>query len=226
MQITEIPYTQEQYQKLNEQQRTAVDAVAEYLNGSTAFEGLSDEQLSEIFGILKPCQGSVPVEYIDEDVFSAMRKKFCAIYQAAIDLAAQALALNGLQPFRNFSFALIVDVRRDDASDIAVVDYHRPGCYLYQALNAWDFHFGTLAQITSAVLRAQDRLVQQVLALVKPEQSKQSIYVRVQGGLVQDIIGIPPGIEVLVLDYDIEDVEPERLQLSPLDQEACCISRF
>jgi hypothetical protein len=31
-----------------------------------------------------------------------------------------------------------------------------------------------------------------------------TIYVTVEGGLVQDVTGVPDGIDVVVIDYDVE----------------------
>ena len=46
------------------------------------------------------------------------------------------------------------------------------------------------------------------------------------GGLVQDVTGVPDGIEVVVIDYDVELKDADRLDVSPLDDEPCVISTF
>ena len=53
-----------------------------------------------------------------------------------------------------------------------------------------------------------------------------TIYVTVEGGLVQDVTGVPDGIEVVVIDYDVECEEADRLDVSPLDGEPCEITSF
>lgn len=52
------------------------------------------------------------------------------------------------------------------------------------------------------------------------------ILVIMQGGLVQDVVNIPPGLTVQVIDYDTEGEEDERLEISPLDGHLCCLSTF
>jgi hypothetical protein len=53
-----------------------------------------------------------------------------------------------------------------------------------------------------------------------------TIYVTVEGGLVQDVTGVPDGIEVVVIDYDVECEGTDRLDVSPLDGEPCEITTF
>ena len=53
-----------------------------------------------------------------------------------------------------------------------------------------------------------------------------TIYVTVESGLVQSVTNIPPGIEVVVVDYDVEGEDADRLDVSPLDGELCCISSY
>ena len=56
--------------------------------------------------------------------------------------------------------------------------------------------------------------------------AKHIIQIVVQGGLVQDVRNVPPGIEVQVIDYDIEGAEAQCVEASPLDGEACCIATY
>lgn len=51
-----------------------------------------------------------------------------------------------------------------------------------------------------------------------------TIFVVLERGLVREVKNIPPGIEIHVLDYDIEGAD--QLQVSPLDGEACVITEF
>jgi len=53
-----------------------------------------------------------------------------------------------------------------------------------------------------------------------------TIYVTVERGLVQDVTSIPAGIEVVVIDYDVDLKEADRLDVSPLDGEPCEITTF
>jgi len=55
---------------------------------------------------------------------------------------------------------------------------------------------------------------------------KNTIYVVVLGGVVQTVTSIPSGVEVVVLDYDVEDASAERLAISPLDGEPCALARY
>ena len=50
------------------------------------------------------------------------------------------------------------------------------------------------------------------------------IYITVQGGEVQDVMNIPAGTEVVVIDYDVESMD--RADVSPLDGEACCLTTY
>ena len=43
---------------------------------------------------------------------------------------------------------------------------------------------------------------------------------------MQSVTNIPPGIEVVVVDYDVEGEDADRLDVSPLDGELCCISSY
>lgn len=43
-------------------------------------------------------------------------------------------------------------------------------------------------------------------------ESEAVITVTLEGGVIQGIEGVPPGVTVRVLDHDVEGVEPERLQ--------------
>jgi hypothetical protein len=52
------------------------------------------------------------------------------------------------------------------------------------------------------------------------------IFVIMDGGLVHEIVNLPPNIIVTVLDYDIEGVEKERLEISPVDGELCTINKW
>lgn len=131
-----------------------------------------------------------------------------------------------MQPFSDFSLTLIIDARRDDASDVAVIDYRQPCCYLYETPKVWEFHFSSLVALAQEVLRIRERLVEKVLQPVKPQRSKQPLYIKVQDGVVREVCDIPAGLEVVVLDYDTENADPEAVALSPLDGKPCFVCRF
>jgi hypothetical protein len=57
-------------------------------------------------------------------------------------------------------------------------------------------------------------------------KTKHEIYVVVEGGIVREVVGLPPKTQVTVLDYDIECHEEQSLQVSPLDGEPCIINKF
>lgn len=62
--------------------------------------------------------------------------------------------------------------------------------------------------------------------LVSRCQRNREIFVIMDGGLVHEIVNLPPNIIVTVLDYDTEDVEKERLEISPVDGELCTINKW
>jgi hypothetical protein len=53
-----------------------------------------------------------------------------------------------------------------------------------------------------------------------------TIYVTVQGGLVQDVVHVPAGIEVVVIDYDVNCEEADLLDVCPLSGEPCCLDTY
>ncbi len=52
------------------------------------------------------------------------------------------------------------------------------------------------------------------------------IFVIIEGGVVHEILNLPPNIHVTIIDYDTEGVEKERLEISPIDGELCVINRW
>ena len=62
---------------------------------------------------------------------------------------------------------------------------------------------------------------------LKQKKAQQvEIYVVLEGGVVHEIVNLPPNIHVTVLDNDIEGVEKERLEISPIDGELCVINKW
>jgi hypothetical protein len=52
------------------------------------------------------------------------------------------------------------------------------------------------------------------------------IYVIVEHGRVWEIKNIPDGLQIQVIDKDVEGEEENTLQVSPLDGDACTIQTF
>ena len=52
------------------------------------------------------------------------------------------------------------------------------------------------------------------------------IFIVMEGGVVHEIVDLPPNINVTVIDYDTEGVEKERLAISPVDGELCVITKW
>ena len=47
-----------------------------------------------------------------------------------------------------------------------------------------------------------------------------------EGGVIHEIVNLPPNINVTVIDYDTEGVEEDRLEISPVDGELCTINKW
>lgn len=62
------------------------------------------------------------------------------------------------------------------------------------------------------------------LPVAASEPDPQIIFVVLEGGLVQEVKGIPAGVEVYIVDYDIEGAQ--EVQVSPLDGEACVLTEY
>jgi hypothetical protein len=75
--------------------------------------------------------------------------------------------------------------------------------------------------LIKAVTGIKKRLVEKVTKPCKAE-----IFILVEGGVVHEIINLPPNINVTVIDYDIESVEDRRLEISPVDGELCVINKW
>ena len=89
MQISnQEPFTLEQWHALNDEQKSAINAVAEFLTGFGITEQgqLTEEPLSNIFNLLKPCGGCVPEEEIGDDLGESIRRKFNAVFQVGMEM--------------------------------------------------------------------------------------------------------------------------------------------
>lgn len=222
----ETVYTLEQLQDLSQDQKTVLAAVAEYLTSTPlALESLNNALLDEIFNLFKPCRGCVPEDQVDEDLLNTIRLKFAAVYQVGVELAEAELKSRTPPAAGRFGFHAVIQPSYEDATQVVIVDYDRPVCYLRESAKAWQFHFATLAELADEVIRVRDHLVSQVQQLL-PGDSMHRIYVSVEHGVIQDVTGIPPGVQVIVLDYDIEGAAADELDLSPLDHQPCRISEY
>jgi hypothetical protein len=224
METTTKPFTLEQWHALNAEQRAAVNAVAEYF---TAFgieeQGrLTEEPLSNIFNLLKQCSGCVPAEELGDDVSESIRRKFSAVYQTGLEMAERKLNQQGIRQFEVFSFCLLIQPSFDDATHIVIVDYQLPVCYIHEWTKAWNFHFASLAQLADEVLKVRNALVERVMALPK----QMEVYVVLENGTVREVIGAPENAIITILDYDLEGADPCEIKVSPVDGEACRITKF
>jgi hypothetical protein len=121
--------------------------------------------------------------------------------------------------FSSFKFCMVVDPSYEDTTHVAILDYDKPICYLHEWTKAWHLGFATLADLADAVLAVKKSLVEKVTKSTE-------ISVVMEGGVVHEIVNLPPNINVAVLDYDTEGVEKERLEISPVDEELCVISKW
>ena len=219
---TQPPYTCLQWNELNEEEQQAVDAVCAYLHGGPLPRGeeLTDAAISFSLNLLRPTdEAYVPDDENDGDITHAIQKKFHAIYHAGITLAETSLNRQGKKPTQDFNFLLVVETDIHDTTHVVIVDWDAPRRYLHEWADALDFQFTDLKAIATKVLAVRNTLLNEVL-------NPQRIYVVVERGIFKEAHDIPRGIEVHCLDYDVEHLEPEKLEISPIDGEACTITKF
>jgi hypothetical protein len=222
----ESVFTVEQFRQLTDVQKTTLAALADYLTStSLLLESLNDELLAEVFNLFKPCRGCVPEEEADENLLPTIRRKFAAVYQVGMELAEGELKAQTPESAKRCSFHAVIQPSYEDATQVVIVDYDRPICYLRESAKAWQFHFATLAELADEVSRVRDHLVCQV-QWHAPTTPPHRIFISVEGGLVQEVTGVPAGVQVVVLDYDIEGVQADELETSPLDGQPCCLSEY
>jgi hypothetical protein len=157
----EYPFTAEQFNELNQEERQVTLAVADYLTSTTP--EITDQGLSEALNLMKPTTGSVPPEELDEDPVATVRRKFAAVYQTAMELAEAELKQKGFKKPEQFNFALVIDACYEHATSLAIVDVKKPICYLYEWRKAWHFQFADLGELAKAVLSAKATLVNRVV---------------------------------------------------------------
>jgi hypothetical protein len=68
---------------------------------------------------------------------------------------------------------------------------------------------------------ARKNLVEKVVEFTTKE-----IFIVIEGGVVHEVVNLPPNIHVTIIDYDTEGVEKERLEISPVDGEVCVINKW
>ena len=220
---TESPFTAQQWQVLDPERQQVIRAVADYLSAEKLPDDPTDDNLSEALNLLRPCQGCVPEEEIDDSLAQSIRKKFAAVYWTGVQLASQELQRRGHQPGQDFNLSLVIDPDHEDFTMVVVVDADRSHCFLHEGHKAWHFHFDSLADLADAVLSVRNVLVDKVTDRLAKEQE---IFVVLQGGLAREVAHCPSNIHVTVIDYDTEGVEDERLQKSPLNGLPCCLDHF
>ena len=218
------PFTLEQWQALNDEQRSIIDAVADFHTGQSITEDieLTDESISNTLNILRPCDGCVPEEEIDEQVGDSIRRKFYAVFGTGLELAERELNRQGIQQFEAYNFCILIEPSCQDATHVVIVDYERAVCYLHEWTKAWNFSFGSLAELADKVISIRNALVEKVVSYVKPKE----VYVLLEGGLVREVIGADEKAVITIVDYDIEGADPCEVQPSPIDGERCCITKF
>lgn len=161
-------FTAIQYVELSDEERKAINKVAEYLLDGE-LEACDDQTLSETFNILRPCDACVPDEEIGDDLDESIRRKFACVYSSALELAKQKLE-KSFWSREDFSFELVIDPSWEDQTIIAVTDYDnnkRPFCYFETAWKAWHFEFKSLKEIATEVLRARDEIISKFVSLAK-----------------------------------------------------------
>ena len=219
---TNHPFTVAQWDALNPDQRCAVDAVCAHRCGFPLPKDatFTDAALSAALGLLRPTSESViPDEENDGEVALLIQRTFRAIYHAGLTLAEGVLARHGNKATQDYNFLLLVESDANDMTHVVVLDWDSPRRYLHEWCDAAEFQFTDLTAIAVKVLAVRDALVAGVLR-------QHTIHVVVQGGAVQEVTDLPGGIAVRVVDYDVEQLAPERLEISPLDGEACTLTKF
>ena len=216
---TECPYTTNQFNALSEEQREAVQSIAEYLNGDFLVAPVTDEEIGTTFNLFKPCDGAVPSEEIDGDIIRTIRRKFNAIFFVAAEWAERQIKEADRSNSRH-RFWTVVDADYEDGTHIAIVDDTGTRCYLHEWHKAWHYHFETLAELADEVIRIKRHVFEQLEGQT-PTSDKSIIYVKVEEGLVQDAVNVPSGFKLHVLDYDVEGAQPADLKQSPLDGKPC-----
>ncbi len=214
-----LPFTRAQWDALTPDEQAAVTAVHEQLNGLPPPEGaaLTDEHLSTILCLLRPVTEAVlPDEANDGDVTGGVQRKFHVIHDAARRLAEARLAqFPGWRP----RLRVLVETDAHDLTRVVVFDEDSLRLLFHENNDTTEFQLAGLRAIAGKVLAVRD-------ALVTAARRERVIHVVVQGGVVQEVTDVPPGIGVQVVDYDVDQAEREHVTRSPLDGEPCVLTKF
>src|SRR5205823_1597055 len=145
----ETVFTRKQYDGLSEEQKQAIEAVAEYLTGESLADGpaLASEEIAGTFNLLKASPGCVPPEEAGEELEQTIRRKFGAVFQVGMELAEAELTKAGKKERKDFNFCMVVDPSYEDTTHVAIVDYDKPICYLHEWSKAWHVGFSNLAEL-------------------------------------------------------------------------------
>ena len=214
--LTQYPFTKTQFNGLNQDERAAILSIIDYVTGETP-STINDEILSRTLNLWRSTGLCVPEEEVGDNLHGAVRYKYSAIYSPASAAAEAELASQGVNIPDDCSLRVVIDASFEDATRVAVIDEKQLACYEHHQSNAWQFHFENLAAMAREFLRIKQTLIAKVLA-------KHTIFIVMDGGLVQEVRDIPPDVEVQVIDYDTEGAD--HLNVSPLDGEACVLTEY
>jgi hypothetical protein len=220
---TQYVYTKEQFKTLTKSEKTAILCLMDYVTGEK-WSAVNDQILSRALNIWRPTKGCVPEDEFKDNLAEAVHYKYSALFNSAVMAAEDELAARGITLTDDNALKVIIDASCDDTTHVAVIQLVPPICYEHHQSKAWLFHFSELKDLAQEFLRIKGNLVDKVLE--RHQQQSHTIHVVVAAGLVQEVRDIPPGLEVKVIDYDIETVEDFDLQISPLDGAACSIRTF
>jgi len=161
-------FTTAQYAGLTNEEREAIQMVAEYLLDDD-LKVFDDKTLSKTFNLLRPCDGCVPDEEIGNDLDESIRRKFACVYSSALELAKKKLE-GSFWSQKDLSFKLVVDPSDTEAITVIVTDYNydeKPFCYFEDFWKCWHFEFNNLKEIAEEVLRARDEIISKFVSLAK-----------------------------------------------------------
>jgi len=220
---TPYPHTKEQFNRLTKLERAAILNIIEYVTGEMP-SSISDKILSEGLNFWRHCAGCMPEEEVRDNLHGAVRYKYSALYTPAMRAAEVELERRGIT-LKNGDYALelVIDASTEDRTHVAIIEFGHPVCYEHHWSKAWKFHFAELKDLAQEFQRIKQNLVAKVMERYRHHRT---IHVVVAGGVVQEVRDIPSGIEVKVVDYDIEAVDEFDLQISPLDGAASSIRAF
>jgi hypothetical protein len=149
------------YNQLNDEERRAVEGTHYILNGDMApLKDLNNEELREAFGLLHPCKGCVPDEYVDGDLHNTVRRKFSAVYGAAANLAERDLEARGLT-HEDYDIRVVIDVSTEDCTYVAIVDWRDKWLVRYyrNSCKAWHFKFESLKDLATDILDVRNTVL-------------------------------------------------------------------